>query len=86
MIWLSQLQNAEECLKFALKKPLDECTDDLEFFESKYDANLFNRLRQTVDATFGIITYTEAIKILQEKVNTSEITFDKKVRTLSTAF
>ena len=57
---------AEEFLKFLVQTALDECSDDLEFLSTHYDADLLERLRSTLDCTFERLTYTEAITILEK--------------------
>jgi len=57
---------AEEFLKFLVQTALDECLDDLEFLSKYYDEDLLERLRSTLDCAFERLTYTEAIKLLEE--------------------
>ena len=55
---------AEEFIKYLLKDTLESCDDDMEFFNSRIDKTLIERLRNVLDSSFEKITYTEAVDIL----------------------
>jgi asparaginyl-tRNA synthetase len=57
---------AEEFLKYLIRYALDNCLTDLEFLTKMYDAELLNRLRMVADCKFERLTYTDAVKVLQE--------------------
>jgi asparaginyl-tRNA synthetase len=42
------------------------CKEELEFFQAHYEAGLIDKLRKAISGEFGVITYTEAIDILQK--------------------
>ncbi|NLA62087.1 MAG: asparagine--tRNA ligase, partial [Bacteroidales bacterium] len=57
---------AEDFLKYLVQYALDNCKDDLEFFNSMIDKNLLERLHFVVDNDFIRLSYTEGVKILEE--------------------
>ena len=63
-------QLAEEYLKYLFSYVLDNCKDDLDFFNQRIEKGLLTKLETLSKATFVNISYTEAISIL-EKTNTS---------------
>lgn len=56
----------EEMVKFVLKYVMDECPDELAFFNSFYDKELLARLDSIISSDFVRITYTQAIEILEK--------------------
>ncbi len=60
------LDNAEAMLKFVIQYVMENCPEEMEFFGSIVDKELFDRLNNVVESDFGRITYTEAVKLLQE--------------------
>lgn len=66
---------AEAMLKYVIRYVLDNCPEEMQFFNSFVDKGLIERLEHVVNSDFGRVTYTEAIKIL-EKNNDK---FDYKV-------
>jgi asparaginyl-tRNA synthetase len=59
---------AEEFVKYLVKWALDNCMEDLQFLNDKYDNGLIERLKSVVDTTFQRVTYTEGIEILEDAV------------------
>ncbi|MBR3697526.1 MAG: asparagine--tRNA ligase [Clostridia bacterium] len=57
---------AEEMLKFVIKYVLDNCPEEMDFFNQFIDNTLLNRLENVLNSEFGRITYTEAIKELEK--------------------
>ena len=45
---------------------MDNCPDELAFFNNFYDKNLLERLTNVVESDFGRVSYTEAIEILEK--------------------
>ena len=66
---------AEAMLKYVIRYVLDNCPEEMNFFNSFVDKGLIERLEHVVNSDFGRVTYTDAIKIL-EKHNDE---FDYKV-------
>ncbi len=57
---------AESMIKFIISTVLEKCPDEIDFFNSFVDKGLKERLIGVVNSDFGRISYTEAIKILEE--------------------
>lgn len=59
-------QLAEEFLKHLFKTVLEECTDDMEFFNSRIDNTVLSTLQHIVESEFARMTYTEAVEVLEK--------------------
>lgn len=59
---------AENMLKYVIKYVLDNCPEEMEFFNNFIDKTLLERLNNVLNSEFGRISYTDAVKEL-EKVN-----------------
>ncbi len=57
-------QLAQNYIQHLFKHVLDKCGDDLNFFNSRIDKTLLDRLTTLADSSFETISYTEAIDIL----------------------
>lgn len=57
---------AEKYVKYIIAYILENCKEDLEFFNKFIDKNLLERLTHLVKSPFGRVTYTQAIEILQK--------------------
>ena len=57
---------AEEMLKFLFETILNECPEDLEFFEAHYEKGIIENLRLVASSKFARMTYTEAITELEK--------------------
>jgi asparaginyl-tRNA synthetase len=60
------IKYAEEYLKYVIDYTLKTCPDDMEFFDKFIDKGLLNRLQDLVKTPFEVVTYTDAIKILEK--------------------
>jgi len=58
----------EEFVKYLVKWALDNCMDDLQFLNDKYDDGLIQRLRGVLAETFARVTYTEGIEKLEAAI------------------
>lgn len=58
----------EKMLKYLIKHLLENCPDEMNFFNQFVDKTLLERLNNVINSDFGRITYTDAISML-EKVN-----------------
>ncbi len=56
---------SEAYLKYVTGYALEQCTEDLEFFDAYIEKGLIERLKQVVETPFARLTYTEAIDILK---------------------
>lgn len=58
------MELAEDMIKFVIEYVLDQCPEEMAFFNSFVDKGLLDRLHALVNSKFKKITYTEAIDIL----------------------
>ena len=59
---------AEDMIKYIFSYVLENCPEEMEFFNNFIDKTLLERLNNVINSDFGRITYTDAVKEL-EKVN-----------------
>ena len=67
MAWAELQDNmdlAEDFLKYLFRFALEECSDDMAFFNQWVDKDVIRTLESVVNAQFERITYTEAIDLL----------------------
>ncbi len=57
---------AEDFLKYIFAYVLNNCEEDLAFFNQWYDKEIISSLTSITDSSFERITYTEAVKLLKE--------------------
>ena len=57
---------AEAMLKYVIKYVMNECPEEMEFFNKFVDKGLLDRLNHVVSSDFGRVTYTEAVEILKK--------------------
>lgn len=60
---------AEDMIKFVIKYVMVECEQDIAFLNQFVDKGLIERLTAVANSEFGRVTYTEAIKLLEEHNN-----------------
>jgi asparaginyl-tRNA synthetase len=59
------LETAECFLKYVIKYALENCVEDLQFFDKFIEKDLLQKLNHVVETPFEVVTYTDAIKILE---------------------
>ncbi len=57
---------AEDMIRFIIRHVLATCPDEMQFFNQFFDKGLLERLQFVADSDFGVVTYTEAIEILEQ--------------------
>ena len=57
---------AENFLRYLLKDSLENCSEDLEFFDKQIDKTILGRHREIVDKKFERISYSEAVQLLEK--------------------
>ena len=57
---------AESMIKYVIRYVLENAPEEMNFFNQFIDKGLLERLRHVADSDFGHVTYTEAIKILEQ--------------------
>ena len=60
------MELAEAMLKYAISYVLENCPQEMEFFNNFFDKGLIERLNQIVSSDFGRITYTQAVALLEQ--------------------
>ena len=60
------MELARDMLKFVLKYVVDNCPAELDFFEQHFEKGLKDKLNNVINADFATVTYTDAVKLLQE--------------------
>lgn len=60
------MEEAEKMMKYVIGKVLEECPEELEFFNKFYDKELIARLNHIYKSKFERITYTKAVELLKE--------------------
>ncbi|MCL2214142.1 MAG: asparagine--tRNA ligase [Treponema sp.] len=67
---------AEDFLKHVINFALDECADELQFFDAHVEKGIIENLRQVACARFTHITYTDAVKELEKAAGTNKNLFE----------
>ena len=57
---------AETFLKHIFKTVLDDCAEDIEFFNQRIDETIIETLTQVAESSFERLSYTEAVAILEK--------------------
>ena len=57
---------AESMIKYVIRYVLENAPEEMNFFNSFVDKGLLERLNHVLNSEFGHVTYTEAIKILEQ--------------------
>ena len=57
---------AQRMIKYVIRSVMERCPEDLKFFNEFVDKGLLERLRFLVDSDFGQVSYTEAVRLLEE--------------------
>lgn len=70
------MDNAEAYLKYVIKYALENCVEDMQFFDKHISPGLLDRLKLIVETPFERATYSYAVRILEK----SGKTFDYPVK------
>ena len=57
---------AENMIKYVIRYVLENAPEEMNFFNSFVDKGLLERLNHVLNSEFGHVTYTEAVKILEQ--------------------
>ncbi|MBO6150080.1 MAG: asparagine--tRNA ligase [Clostridium sp.] len=60
------MEVAEAMLKYVINYVLENAPEEMNFFNSFIDKELLDRLHHVANSEFGRVTYTEAVKLLEE--------------------
>ena len=70
---------AEDYVRYCCQYVLDNCAQDLAFFEKMVDKTCVTRLKQVAETPFVRITYTKAVEMLQEAIKSKKKKFVNNV-------
>jgi asparaginyl-tRNA synthetase len=62
------MQLAEDFIKYCINRGLEQCLEDIQFLNDRYDKELIERLHFVLKQHFIRLTYTEGIQILEAAV------------------
>ncbi|CAG8748440.1 17639_t:CDS:2, partial [Acaulospora colombiana] len=68
------LHFAERCIRETTRYILDNCTQEIEFFNQRMNEGLFARLENTINNPFSRLSYSEAIDVLSRANRNFEYT------------
>jgi len=71
---------AEAFLKHIFKTVLEQCPEDLEFFNQRIDQGVLDRATNIIESGFERVSYTEAIQILETAIAQGQHTFEYPVK------
>lgn len=74
------MELAEAMLKYIINYCLENAPEEMEFFNNFIDKGLLDRLNHVVNSDFAQVTYTEAVKILEDDMNAGKVKFDYPVK------
>ena len=57
---------AEDMIRYIISYVMENAKEEMDFFNSFIDKGLYDRLNGILDSDFGVITYTEAIELLEK--------------------
>ncbi len=60
------MELARDMLKFVLKYVTEKCPTEIDFFEQHFEKGLKEKLDGVINADFATVSYTEAIRLLEE--------------------
>lgn len=60
------MDNAEAMVKYVIGYVLEQCPDEMAFFNQFFDKGLLERLNALVNAEFARVSYTDAVELLKE--------------------
>ena len=60
------MEVAEDMLKYVIRYVLEHAPEEMNFFNQFIDKGLLDRLNHVLNSEFGHVTYTEAVRILEE--------------------
>jgi asparaginyl-tRNA synthetase len=69
---------AESFLKFIFKTALEDCAQDLAFFDSRIEKGIIETLTQVVNSKFVHISYTDAVAELEKAATKDGVAFEFK--------
>jgi asparaginyl-tRNA synthetase len=62
----ANMELAEDMIKFIIRYVMEQCPEEIEFFNTYIEKGLVDKLNNVLNNEFGRLTYTEAIEILKK--------------------
>ncbi len=62
----ADMELGEDMIKFIIRYVMEQCPEEMEFFNQFIEKGLFDKLNNVLNSEFGRVTYTEAIEILKK--------------------
>lgn len=62
----ANMELGEAMIKYIIRYVMEQCPEEMEFFNQFVEKGLFDKLNNVLNNEFGRVTYTEAIEILQK--------------------
>ena len=60
------MDTAEAMIKYIIRYVMEQCPQEMDFFNQFVDKGLLDRLKNVLESEFAHVTYTDAVKILEE--------------------
>ncbi len=60
------IEEAESMIKYVIRTVLDNCKEEMKFFDAHFEKGIIARLEDLISNDFGVCEYTEAIRLLKE--------------------
>ena len=67
----------EDMIKYCINYVLENCPEEMEFFNNMIDKDLLNRLKHVINSEFAKMTYTDAVEYLK-KAQEKGVVFENK--------
>lgn len=62
----ANMELGEAMIKYIIRYVMEQCPEEMEFFNQFVEKGLFDKLNNLLNSEFGRVTYTEAIEILEK--------------------
>jgi asparaginyl-tRNA synthetase len=62
----ANMELGEAMIKFVIRYVMEQCPEEMDFFNQFVEKGLFDKLKNVLNSEFGRVTYTEAIDILKK--------------------
>lgn len=62
----ADMELGEAMIKFIIRYVMEQCPEEMDFFNQFIEKGLFDKLNNLLNSDFGRVTYTEAIEILKK--------------------
>lgn len=62
----ANMELAEDMIKYIIRYVMENCPEEMEFFNQFIEKGLFDKLNNVLNSEFGKITYTEAVDLLMK--------------------